>query len=284
MLLVIGGTILFSSKAIVVKYAYMFGVEPLQLHVLRMILVMPMYAIILGWLVYRGGIVGLTKRAIWGTIAAGIACYHIASYLDLVGLQTISAGLERVILFCYPAIAMLLGWWFLGERPTRKIGMAIGLSYLGIFTFFYADLRVGGEGILFGSLLVFIASILTAWYMVANQNYSRKIGSQRFTCIAMLAACSTMLVHAAVQGVEGIESQPTQVYMSAAGMALFCTLIPSFMVSAGVKAIGASRAGVVGAIGPLTTIVLSNWLLSEPVTIVHIAAIALVILGMRLLR
>lgn len=282
--LVVLGTILFSSKAIVVKYAYQFNVEPIQLQALRMVIVLPFYAAILGWLLFKSGGRGVTRKSLLGAVLAGIACYHIASYLDLVGLQTISAGLERVILFCYPAIAVLMGWWFLGEKPTKRIGLAVLLSYAGIFVFFFADLNVSGDAIWFGSLMVFLASILTAWYMVANQHISRKIGSQRFTCIAMIAACTTMLMHAAIQGVGDIQSQPMPVYGSALAIAIFCTLIPSFMVSAGVKSIGASRAGVVGAVGPLVTIVLSNWLLNDPVTVFHITAIALVISGMRLLR
>ncbi|MFC3094389.1 DMT family transporter [Alteromonas sediminis] len=282
--LVVVGTILFSSKAIVVKYAYTYGVEPLMLQALRMLFVLPLYSAILSWLLIKGGSSAITTASLFGAICAGIACYHIASYLDLIGLMTISAGLERVILFCYPAIAVIMGWVFLGEKPTKQIGLAVTVSYAGILLFFLADVNISGTGIWFGSVMVFIASILTAWYMVANQHYSRQMGSQRFTCIAMIAACTSMLSHAVVQGVEGIAAQPQPVYISALGIAIFCTLIPSFMVSAGVKTIGASRAGVVGAIGPLITIVLSNWLLNEPVTSVHIIAIGLVIVGMRLLR
>ena len=275
-----GGAILFSSKAIIVNFDYQFDISPLALQSLRMLIVLPFYLLILLYITQKSGWNGLTQRDLVGCIIAGIACYHIASYLDLLVLLYISAGLERIILFCYPAIAVLLGWVLLREKPTRRICRAIVFSYLGIALFFSADLSFAGEDIWFGSLLVFLASILTAWYLISSQKYSRKIGSQRFTCLAMIAASVTMLCHAAVAGVENLTQLPVPVYLSAFSIAIMCTLIPSFMVTAGVKIIGASKAGIVGAAGPLFTILLSNYLLHDPLTWMHLVGLALVIFGM----
>lgn len=281
---VVLGTLLFSSKAILVKFLYQFGIGPLELQTLRMLFVLPFYIAILLWLVNKDGWGKFTVKELTACMLAGIACYHFASYLDLKGLQFISAGLERLILFCYPAVAMLFGWLFLAEKPTSRLWWALLLSYLGILVFFYADLQFGGEHLVLGSLLVFAASVLTAWYMVSNQIYSRKIGSQRFTCYAMIAASVSLLIHAYVQGTDDLTALSSEEYIGGAVMALFCTLIPSFLVSAGVKIIGASRAGIVGTIGPLATIIFSNWLLGEPLGWMHFAGLGLVVLGMRQLK
>ena len=284
MALVLVGTLLFSSKAIVVKYLYQFGISPLALQTLRMIIVLPFYVAILIWVVHRQGWAQVTGKELMASIIAGIACYHVASYLDLQGLVYISAGLERIILFCYPAIAVLFGWLLLKETPSAHLAGALVLSYAGILVFFYADLQFGGDNLLLGSALVFAASILTAWYMVANQIYSRRIGSQRFICFAMIAASVSLLLHAMAVGPGDLTNLSRIEYAGAAVIAIFCTLIPSFMVSAGVKIIGASRAGVVGTIGPLVTILLSNWLLAQPLDWMHFVGVALVIVGMRLLK
>lgn len=284
MLLVMGSTILFSSKAILVKFVYQFDVEPLVLQTLRMVFVLPCYLLILLTLLKKSGWQHISWQDLLGCAVAGVACYHIASYLDLVGLQYISAGLERIILFCYPAVAVLFGWGFLNEKPTWKICSAIGLAYLGIATFFYADLNFAGEDIWFGASMVFIASVLTAWYLVASQKYSRKLGSQKFTCLAMITASITVVLHGFAVQVENLHAQHTNVYIAAFCIAIFCTLIPSFMMSAGVKSIGASKAGVVGATGPLLTIVLSNHILGEPLTWLHLAGMALVIWGMKRMK
>ena len=278
------GTLLFSSKAIIVKILYQMGMAPLELQTLRMLIVVPFYALILFWLVKREGWAGMSRKDLAGALLAGVACYHVASYLDLMGLLYISAGLERIILFCYPAISMLLAWLLLGEKLSARLGWALLVAYSGIFVFFYADLSFGGDNVIYSSILVFIASILTAWYMVANQRYSRRIGSLRFTCIAMLGASLSLLLHSTVVGVEDLGALSWQLYTGAGVIAIACTLIPSFLVSAGVKIIGASKAGIVGAVGPLMTIVLSNYLLGEPLTWLHILGLVLVIVGMRLLK
>ncbi|WP_051275696.1 DMT family transporter [Aestuariibacter salexigens] len=283
-LLVIAGTVLFSSKAILIKFLYYYDISPLELQALRMLAVAPCYALILGWLIWQSGWPAISKRELLGCTLAGIACYHIASYLDFVGLVYISAGLERIILFCYPLIAILFGKWFLKESLPSNVWYALAASYAGIILFFYADSLFGGQQLLFGSLLVFAASVLTAWYMVANQQYSRRFGSQRFTCLAMLAACASLLCHAFVVESVTISQFTGEVYWGAAALALFCTLIPSFLVSAGVRRIGASRAGVVGTVGPLFTVVVSNIMLDEPVTGTHLAGLLLVLTGMWLLR
>jgi drug/metabolite transporter (DMT)-like permease len=158
------------------------------------------------------------------------------------------------------------------------------VAYSGIGLFFFADLSFGGENLWLGSVLVFIASVFTAWYMVANQIYSRRIGSQRFTCIAMIGAAVTMLMHATAVGVQDLSTFTQPMYIGAATIAIFCTLIPSFLVSAGVKIVGASKAGIVGAVGPLMTIILSNYLLQEPLGWMHFVGLILVIVGMRLLK
>lgn len=280
---VVLGTLLFSSKAILVKLLFEQGIGALELQALRMLMILPFYLAILLWLL-KTQKTFLSLKDVIATVIGGIACYHIASYLDLLGLMYISAGLERMILFCYPAVSLFFAWLLLKEPVTKRMWFALVLAYLGVGVFFVGDIEFGSEHLVLGSVLVFLASIFTAWYMITNQVYSRKIGSQRFTCIAMIGAVVSMLTHAALQGVDDLTSFKDEVYIGAASIAIFCTLIPTFLVSAGVKIIGASKAGIVGAIGPVITIILSNFLLDEPVTWLHALGLILVVLGMRLLK
>lgn len=282
-LFVVLGTILFSSKAVIVKILFSIGLGPLELQALRMLMILPFYLAVLGWIWYKENLSVTLKDTVW-TVLAGIACYHVASFLDLQGLLYISAGLERMILFCYPAISMLLAWLLLREPVTKRMWISLILAYSGVVLFFYGDSSFGGENLLFGSLLIFIASIMTAWFMVANQIYSRRMGSQRFTCIAMLGAVFSLLLHITIQGTEDLTALTLPMYSGALVIAVFCTLIPTFLVSAGVKIVGASKAGIVGAIGPLGTIILSNYLLDEPLSAIHFVGLGLVVLGMRFLK
>lgn len=75
---------------------------------------------------------------------------------------------------------------------------------------------------------MFIASIFTAWYIIASHIYSWRIGSQRFTCIAMIGAVMTMLMHATAVGMEDLTIFTWPLYAGAATIAIFYTLTPSF--------------------------------------------------------
>ena len=61
-----------------------------------------------------------------------VIAYYLASYLDFLGLQYISAALERLILFAYPTLVVVLSALFLGKRITRRAMGSIALCYAGI--------------------------------------------------------------------------------------------------------------------------------------------------------
>ncbi len=92
----------FSFKAIFVKLAYPYGIDAIALLALRMIFALPVFL----WvgLTASRGMPALTRRDWLGVIAMGLAGYYAASVFDFLGLQYISDGLERLILFTYPTL------------------------------------------------------------------------------------------------------------------------------------------------------------------------------------
>ena len=83
--------------------------------------------------------------------------YYLASYLDFLGLQYITAALERLILFIYPTLVILLSAAFLGKPVTGRAVAALCLVIPGIGLAMVHDLRVAGEAgeVLLGCALVF---------------------------------------------------------------------------------------------------------------------------------
>lgn len=105
----------FSFKAIFVKLAYAVApVEAVTLLALRMAFSLPVFL----WvgLVESRSAPPLSRRD-WGALVVlGLLGYYASSMFDFLGLQYISAGLERLILFTYPTLTLLIGVLFLG-RP-----------------------------------------------------------------------------------------------------------------------------------------------------------------------
>src|SRR5205814_2285180 len=62
----------------------------------------------------------LTPRDLWAIVFLGFIGYYLASFVDFLGLQYVSAGLGRLILFLYPTLVVLLSIVFLHKRPSIR--------------------------------------------------------------------------------------------------------------------------------------------------------------------
>ena len=80
----------------------------------------------------RGSTLALT--ALFGTFA-----FYFAAAFDLYGLQYISASLERLILYTYPTLVVILSIVFLGTKITRSLIVCIAVIYLGLVVVFIKD-------------------------------------------------------------------------------------------------------------------------------------------------
>ena len=133
------GAVLFSTKAIIAKIAFAdIAAAPLTLIALRMLFSLPFYLAVAFYSGNKKENVKLTKKQWWQIIFTGLLGYYISSFLDFTGLQYVSAGLERLILFLYPTFAILINVYFFKEKisSVQKIELAItyagiGLAYFG---------------------------------------------------------------------------------------------------------------------------------------------------------
>ena len=219
----------------------------------------------------------------WVTLGGvGLAGYYGASILDFWGLQYISAGLERLILFTYPSLTIFLGVAFFGKRFGARDFGALLLTYLGIAVAFAHDLSVVSDvgRVWIGAGLVFASSVAYAIYLVGSGQLIARLGSSRFTAMAMVVATAATLIHFAItRPLSDLINQRWEIYTLAAGMALFSTVIPVFMQSAAIKYIGAARTSMVGMLGPVATILLGWAVLDETLSAWQFIGALLVIAG-----
>lgn len=285
--LAIGAAVGFSAKAIFVKLAYLVPtgvpglthVDAVTLLALRMLFAAPAFGIAA---LRTRSATSLTTRQWLALIGVGLAGYYGASILDFWGLMYISAGLERLILYTYPSLTLLLGICFFGKRLGRRELAALLLTYIGIAAAFAHDLNLAEDtrAIWIGAGLVFASSLSYAIYLVGGGELIARLGSGRFTALAMAVATGATLLHYLLARPWGeVFGQPWQIYALAAGMALFSTVIPVFMQSAAIKQIGAARASMVGMLGPIATLSMGWMLLDEPLSIWQLGGALLVIAG-----
>ncbi|HVF65259.1 MAG TPA: DMT family transporter [Casimicrobiaceae bacterium] len=282
-LFAIVGTFGFSFKGILIKLAYAaHPVDPTTLLTLRMLYSAPFFAVMAWWsgrnapAISRGD--GL--RLLW----LGFIGYYLSSLLDFIGLQYISASLERLVLYLYPTLVLVLSAMFLKKAIGRREVVALGISYIGIVLVVWHDLRVAGDlaPLALGSGLVFAASLCYAIYLVGAGGVIGRIGSTRFISWAMLA--STVFVAAQFFATRSIDALdvPARVHWLSLAMAVFSTVLPTWLIAEALRRIGAKQSSLVGSLGPVFTIGLGAWLLNEPMTAIQLAGAALVLAGVLL--
>jgi len=273
----------FSFKAIFVKLAYAAtSVDPVTLLTLRMTFALPFALFAALWLCRSAPPL---KRKDWGLlIALGLLGYYGASILDFVGLLYISAALERLILFTYPTLTVLIGVLAMGKRLERRQVGALLLSYAGIGLAFAHDLEVAGDTqtVLIGAAFVFGSALSYAFYSAGAEVAIRNLGTIRFAALAIIVSTfATQLHFLASQPLSALQ-QPLDIYFYSAAMALFSTVLPVLWQSAAVHRIGAARTVLIGTLGPILTIFFGWLLLSEPLSAEQLLGAGLVLVGVLL--
>jgi drug/metabolite transporter (DMT)-like permease len=279
LVLAVSAALLLSTKAILVKLAFPYGVGPLTLLALRMAFATPFFAVI----AYRERGVGepLRKRDWMALLGLGLLGYYGASYLDFVGLQYISAGLERLILFTYPTITLLISVVAFG-RPFRRVDLAaLGLTWLGIALAFVHDIRIAEDAstVWLGSACVLASAVCFAAYLAGCGELIARLGSARVSALATCISAAATLLHFGAASELTELAQPWQVMALAAGMAVFVTVLPVFMNLAAMEQLGASRTAIIGSIGPVFTLGLGAVFLDEHISLTQLTGTALVMSG-----
>jgi len=266
--------ILYSLKAVFVKLAYLPSdgaveqVPPITLMMLRLGFSFPVYLAILVW-VWRRTEHKPSSRQIGMAMFIGVMAYYFCTWLDFTGLQYITAQLERLLLFTYPAFVILLGAIFFGGQLTRRGMAAVALAYGGLAVVFIGGDITESSNLLLGSALVLACAFVFALYQLLAKNFIDSIGPKLFTCLAMLGAATAIFLHFVISalqsnGIAAALNLPARIYWIGLIIAVFSTLIPSFFMNSAIGRIGAQRVAMLGMIGPLATIIAAILLLGEP--------------------
>jgi drug/metabolite transporter (DMT)-like permease len=272
MLCVAGSAILFASKGLFGKALYQRGVGFELLVTVRAVMAVPLFA----WFAMRANAPArvvtpggenpppMRTRAILAAAIAGITCYYVGALVDFWALMLIDASIERVLLFSYPAIVVLIGSVLNRRAPEARVVAAMIITYAGIFFAMggidFAELRQN----LFGASLVLVAALTTAIYFLIGERYTHELGSTRFAAIGMSASAVMLALHFIAFRSFG-EFRALQAYdwMLLFILGTLCMFIPGLLQAEGMRRVGAQRAAIGSTIGPPTTIFLAALFLGE---------------------
>ncbi len=262
------GTLLFSLKSIFIKFLYQQGLNADSVLVMRMVLALPIYSAILFWLLRDKPPKEELKFSILQKIfALGFLGYFLASLLDLMGLELITAQLERLSLFTYPFMVAVIGYFLFNEPITRRLIVSLVITYSGLLLVMGQELQLTGNNVVRGVALVLASALSFAFYVLLSKQFIRRLGSMLFTSLAMIASSVFGLIYGAIMlDWSGLLINATA-WLWLVMLVVFSTVIPSFMMTEAIHRIGPAQTGVMGMLGPIFTIILAVYLLNEPFTL-----------------
>ena len=281
-LFALAGTIAFAFRPVLIKLGYAaHPVSATTLLFLRMTLALPFFVATAWWLRRAAP---MQRRDWLGIVGLGLLGYYLASLLDFLGLQYVPAGLGRLIMFLYPTLVVLLSFAFLGKKPAARAIAALAVCYAGIALVVASPLDAAPQQRLFlaGVLLVFASAMCYAVYLVAGSQVVQRVGSMRFTAYTMIVSTAPAIVQfLALESAASLEL-PQAVWGYAILLATACTVLPVFLVAESLKRIGANQFALIGALGPVTTVLADFALLKGALAPLQLVGGALVIAGVLL--
>ena len=272
------GAMAFSGKAIIVKLAYRYGVDAVTVIMYRMLFALPIF-LAMSWWAGRGQ-PALTRGDWLGVLGLGATGYYLASFLDFLGLQYVTASLERLILYLNPTLVLLLGWLLYRKRFGRMQVAGMAVSYAGAVLVFGHEARLEGRNVALGALLVFLSAVSYAVYLVYSGHLVKRLGSLRLVGLATSVACLLCVAQFVLLRplASALTVAPEVIWLSVLN-AIACTAVPVLLVMMAIERVGASVTAQTGMVGPVSTILMSVWLLGEPFTAWVAAGTVLVIAG-----
>jgi len=272
------GAVGFATKGLFAKKLYEHGWTYDAVQVARMWLALPVFWL-WGWLRVGRPLLRPPPKALLGAACAGLVCYHFGAMINFYALTLIDASLERVLLFTYPSMVVLVYSILYRRLPDRNVVLALLATFIGIVAAVSgldpAILRAN----MHGALLVLVCAASTTAYFLASDRWTPQVGSVTFTVWAMSAASTGLALQAlwapsARPPVPGPSDLPLLL-----GLVGIATVFAMLATAEGVRRLGAQRAAVVSTVGPPATILLAVPLLGERLNLAQWLGVALIIAG-----
>jgi drug/metabolite transporter (DMT)-like permease len=248
-----------------------------------MLMALPMFWVIYWWESRRKPMNPLTWPDQFKLFFLGFLGYFFSSYLDFLGLQYISVGLERIVLYLTPTIVLLISYFILHKAISRLQWYALVVGYLGVFIVFIQDASSTGISAWLGMALVFGSACSYAIYMIVSGEMVQRIGSVRLVVYASTASALFSLIQSSLYNPSAIFEQVQAIYWLSLINAGLCTVIPMLLIMVAINRIGSPLVAQAGILGPVSTIFLGYFILSEPITWIQISGMSLVMAAMWLL-
>lgn len=215
--------------------------------------------------VTRGELVTLTYLAF---ISDGSALFLIDGY------NYMSSGIATTLHFMYPVVTAIIMIVFYNEARRISTILAVVMAVVGVGILSW---NPDGETSIRGVVIVLISAVCYALYIIrVNRSRAATMESCKLVFYVMFIGALIFGAEALRQG-EFTLIHGTSQWTHLLSLAFICTFITNLSLVFSVKRIGSTITAVLGALEPLTAVVIGCTVLGEPLTTQVIVGILLII-------
>ncbi len=263
---------------------YRSGLDTITILALRNLLALPFFLGGLAWSEWRSRRTNagpLARGDVARLLGLGFVGYYLSSLVNFLGLQYISVGLERMILFTYPSMVLAGSVVCFGQKSRPAALAAVMVAYAGLCLGFWSELRVGPQGnMVLGAALVFASALTYASFTLASGAMVQRLGAARLMSWVLTASALMVLTHYGMtREWRALATQPPAAWQLGLTIALLGTVVPAYLLGWGLKRAGATATSVIGMVGPVGTVILAALVLAEPVSALQLGGLALTLAG-----
>lgn len=205
------------------------------------------------------------------------AIFSLSSTCLYVSFLYMDAGIASTILFSYPIMVAVLMVVFFHERASWMTALSIGLATAGIALLYRGDgnARLSATGM----TLVIISSLLYAIYIIAVQRWDQPYSSVTFTFWIVLFGLCTILLFSFLTREPVTMLHGVKQWACGFQLALLPTVLSLFLMNIAIERIGSTPSAILGALEPVTAVVIGVMIFGEAFTARLAIGIALILSG-----
>lgn len=202
----------------------------------------------------------------------------ITSITLLIGYANIASGIASTINFMYPVVVALCMMLFFGEKKSIVNIISILISIFGVYLLASGDgLKVEGGNTALGLTCSIISALsFAAYYILMKQTKADKIEVVKFTTWIMLLSAVYFIICGFIFDGKITMVSDLKLWGYIAGLGLWSTMVSNFTGVKAVRRIGPTMTSILGALQPLTAVVLGVLFLNEHLGPRTIAGISII--------
>jgi drug/metabolite transporter (DMT)-like permease len=208
----------------------------------------------------------------------------IGFVLQYVGMNYTTASKTVLLVDSDVIIVALLSWLTFKERFSNRMKAAVVLGFLGallLVTGGNVSELTGGE--LLGDILVFLAGVVWAFFMIWNKSLvSKGVDAIAMTSCVMPATAIMLLPSALILGSMNLSILATEGWGTIVYTGVFCSTVAYSLWTVGLKRLSVTISAIVLLLEVVFAIVLSFWLLGESFTIIAAIGATLILFSILL--